>query len=274
MSVDTVNASGVFRVGDVMSRAWRLFTGNLLFFILAPFVLYLIMVIAIVIFVFTFGFAVMASGSAALVWVAAFLGIILVLSFTMIGQGMLLLAAFQRLRGQPLRVGEVLQRVLSRLGPLLGLAILWGLAILVTAIISFLIFGMLAAAMGMLVLVLLPAIYIPATILLVMWAVVVPACIVENLGPIGSMIRSTSLTKGYRWKIFGIMFLLLFLLPLVASIVQLLLAFSSEILSNIFAIAWFVGWIAYFNCAIIMTYHDLRVAKEGVDTEQIASIFD
>jgi hypothetical protein len=33
-------------------------------------------------------------------------------------------------------------------------------------------------------------------------------------------------------------------------------------------------WIAYWNCAIIMTYHDLRVAKEGIDTGQIASIFD
>jgi hypothetical protein len=31
---------------------------------------------------------------------------------------------------------------------------------------------------------------------------------------------------------------------------------------------------AYWNGIIIMTYHDLRVAKEGVDTAPIAEIFD
>ena len=273
MSVDSINASGVFRVGDVLSRAWRLFTGNLLFFLLVPFVLYLIMVAAIVIFVLTFGLAVWASGSTALIWVGALLGIIVVLGFTMIGQGMLLLGAFQRLRGQALRIGEVLQRVLNRLLPLLGLSILWGLALFLAVAASVFVVGMLAAALGAVTIVLVPAIYIPAAILLVMWAVVVPACIVENLGPIGSMSRSTDLTKGYRWKIFGI-FLLLFLLSLVASIVQVMLAFISEILGNIFAIIWFVVWIAYWNCSVIMTYHDLRVAKEGIDTEQIASVFD
>ena len=47
----------------------------------------------------------------------------------MIGQGVLLLGAFQRLRGQPLRVGEVLQKVMARFVPLLGLSILWSLAL-------------------------------------------------------------------------------------------------------------------------------------------------
>ena len=274
MSVNSINASGVFRVGDVVSRAWRLFTGNLLFFLLVPFVLYLIMVIAIVIFVFTVGLAVWASGSAALIWVASLLGIVVVLGFTMVGQGLLLLGAFQRLRGQPLRIGEALQRVLTRLLPLLGLSILCGLALFLTVVVTFLVFGMLAAALGVVALVLVPAIYVPAAILVVMWAVVVPACIVEGLGPIGSMSRSTDLTKGYRWKIFGIMVLLLFLLPLIGSVVQLMLGTINDQLAGLFAIIWFVVWIAYFNCAIIMTYHDLRVAKEGIDTEQIASIFD
>jgi TM2 domain-containing membrane protein YozV len=68
--------------------------------------------------------------------------------------------------------------------------------------------------------------------------------------------------------------LLLFLVSLVAGLVQLLLGQVSQGLAGFFAIIWFVVWIAYWNCAIIMTYHDLRVAKEGIDTEQIASIFD
>src|SRR5262249_1244975 len=113
----------------------------------------------------------------------------------------------------------------------------------------------------------------PSAILLVMWAVVVPACIVEDLGPVTSLGRSAELTKGFRWKIFGIM-LLLGLMSVAATVVQIILGTVSQALSSLFGIVWFLFWIAYWNCTVIMTYHDLRVAKEGVDTQQIASIFD
>ena len=33
-------------------------------------------------------------------------------------------------------------------------------------------------------------------------------------------------------------------------------------------------YTAYYNIVLVMMYHDLRAAKEGVDTEQIASVFD
>ena len=49
---------------------------------------------------------------------------------------------------------------------------------------------------------------------------------------------------------------------------------ASQALGTVFGLVWSVFWTAYLNCTIIMMYHDLRVAKEGVDTEQIASIFD
>jgi len=87
------------------------------------------------------------------------------------------------------------------------------------------------------------------------------------------MIRSADLTKGYRWKIFGVMFLLA-LLSIVASILQIMLAVYNQMAANILLISWSLVWLAYWNCNIIMIYHDLRVAKEGVDTEQIAAIFD
>src|SRR5690349_9953554 len=125
MSVDSISASGVFRVGDVMSRAWRLFAGNILFFLLVPIVIYVVMVIA---------FVGVASGASVLVWLGIGLAVIVALSLTMLGQGVLLLGAFQRLRGQPLRVGEVLQRVMGRIMPLLGLSILWSLALLLAIV--------------------------------------------------------------------------------------------------------------------------------------------
>jgi len=37
---------------------------------------------------------------------------------------------------------------------------------------------------------------------------------------------------------------------------------------------WGALWTAYYSIAVVMTYHDLRVAKEGIDIEQIAAVFD
>jgi hypothetical protein len=33
-------------------------------------------------------------------------------------------------------------------------------------------------------------------------------------------------------------------------------------------------YTAYFNIIVVMMYHDLRAAKEGIDTDQIAAVFD
>jgi hypothetical protein len=33
-------------------------------------------------------------------------------------------------------------------------------------------------------------------------------------------------------------------------------------------------YTAYFNIVLVIIYRDLRIAKDGVDTEQIASVFD
>jgi len=273
MSVDSINASGVFRVGDVMSGAWRLLTRNLLFFLLAPVIIYLIMIVFFMLFFMTFGLALWASGSRTVIGIGIGAGVIIVLSFTLVGQGLLLLGAFQRLRGQPLRVGQALQRVFARLAPLVGLSIVWGLAIILAMVFILMFVAMLTGLIGPFAIVLVPAVYALLAYILVVWAVIVPACLVEDLGPIASLIRSANLTKGYRWKIFGIMFLIA-LLSVVGSILQVMLAAYDLIAGNIFAIIWFLVWIAYWNCNIIMIYHDLRVAKEGVDTQQIAAIFD
>jgi hypothetical protein len=273
MSVDAIRAGGDFRVGDVLSRAWRLFTGSLAFFLLVPLVLSLVLSIAGVIFVMLFVFAGWASGSILIMGVGAVLALLVVPSLTMVGQGVLLLGAFQRLRGEVLRLSEVLQRVFARFMPLLGLSILWSLALILVTFLAAFVFGAVASVLGGWTIVLTPLVYVPSSILAVMWAVVVPACIVEDLGPVASMGRSAQLTKGFRWKIFGIG--LLFLLMFVAAVImQIILGTFSQALAGIYGIIWFLVWIAYGNCTIIMTYHDLRVAKEGVDTQQIASIFD
>ena len=52
------------------------------------------------------------------------------------------------------------------------------------------------------------------------------------------------------------------------------MASVSENLAVVVGTIGMLAWSAYWNCVVVMAYHDLRVAKEGVDTSQIAEIFD
>jgi hypothetical protein len=116
---------------------------------------------------------------------------------------------------------------------------------------------------------------VPGFIVMTMWFVSTPACVVERTGPWASMKRSAALTKGHRWKIFGLLLLLVLLSLIVAGLMQLvLMQVGSTILVLLGTLLWGALWTAYYSIAVVMTYHDLRVAKEGIDIEQIASVFD
>jgi hypothetical protein len=39
-------------------------------------------------------------------------------------------------------------------------------------------------------------------------------------------------------------------------------------------VIWNGVWGAFYAICIVVAYHDLRVAKEGVDTAQIAAVFE
>ena len=115
---------------------------------------------------------------------------------------------------------------------------------------------------------------IPGLILYTIWFVSVAACVVERTGAWASMRRSRELTKGHRWKVFGIVLLLL-LLSLVSSLLQLLLtAAGGETLALIGTTIWTAIGSAFSSVLITVTYYELRAAKEGIDIEQIASVFD
>jgi hypothetical protein len=86
MTVASINAGGDFRVGDVLSRAWSIFTGNILFFLAVPFlinVVYVIVGAAIGIFVAIGA----ATTSPALLIVGAVIGGLFALCLYVFGQG-------------------------------------------------------------------------------------------------------------------------------------------------------------------------------------------
>ena len=90
-------------------------------------------------------------------------------------------------------------------------------------------------------------------------------------GVFSSLARSARLTRGHGWKIFGLMLLMYFCNAIVDSPID-------QALSGIPAFAghviWNGVWSAFYAILAVVTYHDLRVAKEGVDIEQIAAVFE
>ena len=164
------------------------------------------------------------------------------------------------MRGRDVIIGDAIGRAFSRFLSLLGISILVGLGV----------------AIGFMLLI------VPGIILALRWAVAVPACVVENKGPLESMRRSAELTKGHRWKIFGVWVLIAIVAIIILIMVGVFAGLGAVVAQGLGRVL-IAGVISLILTAIVtaelyvlnaMIYHDLRVAKEGVDTEQIAAVFD
>jgi len=237
-------APGEFRIGDVFSKTATLLSRNFLIFF----------VVAVV------------AGLPRLLWAEVntrdptnfplgrfFGGLSLFLILNTLAQAVILYGAFQAMRGRPVNLGECLKVGLSRFFPIIGLVICAYVAIWIGAMLFI----------------------VPGIILAIMWYVATPVCVVEQKGPLASLGRSSELTKGHRWKIFGMVVLLYIGAIIVGLIIGALLGLTrSPILVTLGTLVWTGAWGAFYAIFGVVTYHDLRVAKEGVDTDQIASVFD
>jgi uncharacterized membrane protein len=168
-------------------------------------------------------------------------------------QAIVVYAAFQHLRGRPVSIRESASRGLSRFFPVILTGFLVTLIVLIGLILLF----------------------IPGVIASMMFAVALPACVVERLGPVASLKRSRDLTDGHRGAIFGAYFGLGILNLIVAAIVA---AFTRDPGSEMVYAFLLYLWITFFTCylSVVATfvYSGLRVSKEGVDIDQIAAVFD
>jgi hypothetical protein len=180
------------------------------------------------------------------------IGLTLLIVLSALSQAAIVHAAFQDMRRRPVRLGESLNVGLRRLLPLVGLAFSAGFVMLLAVII----------------------LIVPGLILYVMWFVWLPACVVERLGPWRSLRRSQQLTKGHRGKLFGLALLLL--IPALGSLLigLGLAAVAGPIAALIGRWIWGAILAAFAAVLVAVAYHDLRVLKEGVDIEHIASVFD
>ena len=252
---------GELSLGHVFASAWDLFVANFSKFFLITLVVALPNLLVD---------PMPTPGTAAAGWrgVAALVGFVL----NMIAQAMILYIAFQYLRGQSASLSDAAQKGLAGFFPILGTGILFVLgawivplllAILLSAVLFFI--GVFLAPIVMIVL---------AGMLTSRWFVAIPACVLERLGPIASLGRSAALTKGHRWKIFGMLLIVFVTIIAVGAVIGISFFVAGRIVGSLVNLVVVAVWAAYFNSMWVMLYHDLRVAKEGVDVDQIAAVFD
>jgi hypothetical protein len=241
-------AEGNFRVGRVLGHTFTVLSHRFLAFFTVAFVAF---VPVIVLQKATAKTEVDPAQALAMVGVSLGL-LVLMLVLNMLSSAVILHGAFQDMRNRPAGLAESLKVGLRRFLPLMGLAFLVALLMVIGLI----------------------CLIIPGLFLYTIWFVSVAACVVERTGARASMRRSRELTKGHRWKVFGIV-LLLILLSLVNPLLQLVLTSAAgETLALIGTAIWTAIGSAFSSVIIAVTYYELRAAKEGIDIEQIASVFD
>jgi hypothetical protein len=236
-------AEGEFRIGRVFARTTALLLRNL------PVYGVVTGIAAVPSVLLAEG--VQPSGVLGAVWPV--LALVLALALGTLSQAIVVHGAFQDMRGRPVILLDALRVAFGRLLPIVGLAICMSLAV----------------GVGFLLLI------VPGLILLTMWFVTTPACVVERLGVFASMARSSALTKGYRWQIFGMMVLIAIAESIGGAGAKAVLGLTGNAGLVIAGTLIWSGVSSAFGAIFaVVTYHDLRVAQEGVDTQRIAAVFD
>jgi hypothetical protein len=175
-------------------------------------------------------------------------------------QGIVIYGTVTDLNGRRATVTDCLSVGLRSFLPILGIGIMWYFAI---------VFGLVLLV-------------VPGLMLLVAWAVCIPVYVIERTSLTGVFGRSAELTRGNRWRIFG-----LFVLYVVALIIV-------EAVLGVFGNAGRIaagGGVPVLQAMVIMPlinianaligttggaalYVELRRIKDGVGAESLAAIFD
>jgi MFS family permease len=233
-----------FRVGNAMNQAIQVLSRNVV-----PFSI--VTGVAALPSVLLFGRdpgAIKTATEAA--WYVA--GFLIMIMLGAVSQAVVLYGAFEDMRGRPVNLVASLKVGWRRFLPVIGTAIAVGLL----------------GALGCVLLL------VPGFILFTMWYVATPAVVVEPIGPWRAMSRSAELTKGNRWKVFGMMVLLIIIGAIGGGMVAGVSAATGTTIGLLLNLVWSALFGAFSAILVVVTYHDLRVVKEGVDIDQIAAVFD
>lgn len=192
--------------------------------------------------------------------VVGLIGPFLILAAGSLATGMVMYGVVQVLRRRRFPVGESVGVVVRRVVPLIGITVCTQIAI--------------ALALMLLI--------VPGLMLLCRWYVSIPACMAEGTGVFASMARSRDLTKGHRWRVFGAIVLpatvvTAIFIGAVSFVPVSVLTAPQRVELVVMIVALGVGvmlFTAFANVLAAVLYYRLRLAKEGVDIDKIAGVFD
>lgn len=247
---------GEFRIGACLSKSFGIFFRNFVPFVILAFIFSLPAIYAERLF----ATATASDGGifgAAGPWIVLILGVFLSMFVT----ATITFGTIRELRGTRASIGESLSRGLPLAVRVIGVSIVAGIGLMV----------------GFMLLV------IPGIYLTVVWAVIVPVAVVERAGIFDCLRRSSELTEGYRWQVVGTI-LLYWLVAwafsfgvgfVVGFVGHAMNLFENDIdMQTVISALTSPVTSAWIAVVIAVMYHDLRIAKEGGDTEQIAAVFD
>lgn len=188
-------------------------------------------------------------------WVSAFAVLIqgLMGLLGLVATGAITYGVFKQLRGQKVTLGECVEIGVRRILPVVAVSFLGGLLV----------------GVGFLLLI------VPGVILLVRLFVCVPAVVVENPGILNAIRRSSELTKGHTWRVFGLIVVIYLVSIGISALLNVaMLEFQTTI--TFVMLSWILG---VFTTAVLATasalvYYHLRVIKENFDVDEIADIFE
>jgi len=189
--------------------------------------------------------------TAFVVWNGA--GALLRLALGPIGTAVSVYGAYQAMRGEPFTVGDSFRAAWTRFGAVLGATLLGGL---ITVVMMMLLF-------------------VPGIMALCALYVALPACVVERLGPVNCLRRSRDLTRGARWRIFGMILVVGLIGAMMGGMAGGVVGATRNSVA-IGIVTYVAGVIGSAFSAVLaaVTYRDLRVSKEGVDIQSLAKVFE
>jgi hypothetical protein len=162
--------------------------------------------------------------------------------------------AAQQLAGRPVRFGAMLAAGFRR-----------ALPVMVAGFI-----GLIGCLLGTIVLI------VPGIIVGCALSVTVPAVVMEKMGPIAALDRSWDLTDGYRFRFFIAYFVLSLAGFAVNLVVQFAAVFAGRAAPLVILLFMFL-YVPLLSLQMLLpavTYHELRIAKEGIGTEELAKVFE
>lgn len=190
---------------------------------------------------------------------ASFLSGLITMFIAAIVQGALTRATVSANEGVKATLAESISAALRVVLPLIGLTILWAIGV----------------GIGFILLI------VPGIILLMMWSVAVPALVVERQGVFAAFRRSAELTKGARWKIFGLSLLLLVIYWLLSLVVGLIgLGMYNPAQAAGFTVVNMIGSLIVGTIFNMLwgtvqpsLYVELRQWKDGGSLENLEEVF-